>query len=214
MASLCRSRGEFDRLFGVCANKWSPDDGRVVSLDHGCGEHSEIEPPEPSRLWVQAKPAFDDLHIDVVANRPHKQEPIAQDDVEDETGEAGEPAGDDIEAWKSVGDSTVDTEITGITADNATMQSQSSKSKTAAQDESDSTADVDAAESADASESDADDEATEENIHNNTVADDDEDDEMCDDEEGGAHPSADVTPELETVIDLIEQLRQSKVDEE
>ena len=37
---------------------------------------------------------------------------------------------------------------------------------------------------------------------------------MCDDEEGGAHPSADVTPELETVIDLIEQLRQSKVDEE
>ena len=40
--------GELDRMFGVCANKWSPDDGRVVSLDHGCGEHSEIEPPEPS----------------------------------------------------------------------------------------------------------------------------------------------------------------------
>ena len=26
--------GELDRMFGVCANKWSPDDGRVVSLDH------------------------------------------------------------------------------------------------------------------------------------------------------------------------------------
>ena len=64
--------GELDRMFGVCANKWSPDDGRVVSLDHGCGEHSEIEPPEPSQLWVQSKPAFDDLHIDVVANRPRK----------------------------------------------------------------------------------------------------------------------------------------------
>ncbi len=182
-----RSKGEFDRLFGVCANKWSPDDGRVVSLDHGCGEHSEIEPPEPSRSWVQAKPAFDDLHIDVVANRPHKQEPIAQDDVEDETGEAGEPAGDDIEAWKSVGDSTVDTEITGITADNATMQSQSSKSKTAAQDESDSTADVDVAESADESESTP---TTRPPRRTSTTADDDEDDEMCDDEEGGAHPSA------------------------
>jgi hypothetical protein len=23
------------QLFGVCANEWSPDDGKVVSLDHG-----------------------------------------------------------------------------------------------------------------------------------------------------------------------------------
>lgn len=60
-------QGELNIMFGVCANKWSPDDGRVVSLDHGCGEHSEIEPIEPSRLWVQSQPAFDDLHIDVVA---------------------------------------------------------------------------------------------------------------------------------------------------
>lgn len=79
-------------MFGVCANKWSPDDGRVVSLDHGCGEHSEIEPPEPSQLWVQSKPAFDDLHIDVVANRPRKQEPAAQDEAEGETDKTGEPA--------------------------------------------------------------------------------------------------------------------------
>ena len=49
-------KGELNLLFGVCANKWSPDDGRVVSLDHGCGEHSEIEPPEPTHLWVQSKP--------------------------------------------------------------------------------------------------------------------------------------------------------------
>lgn len=60
-------KGELNLLFGVCANKWSPDDGRVVSIDHGCGEHSEIEPPEPSHLWVQSKPAFDDLHIDIIA---------------------------------------------------------------------------------------------------------------------------------------------------
>ncbi|KFI93021.1 hypothetical protein BISA_1185 [Bifidobacterium saguini DSM 23967] len=67
--------GELDRMFGVCANKWSPDDGRVVSLDHGCGEHSEIEPPEPSHLWVQSKPALDDLHIDVIARpKAHKAE--------------------------------------------------------------------------------------------------------------------------------------------
>lgn len=62
-------QGELTTMFGVCANRWSPDDGRVVSLDHGCGEHSEIDPPEPTHLWIQTKPAFDDMHIDIVAQR-------------------------------------------------------------------------------------------------------------------------------------------------
>ncbi|RSX53147.1 hypothetical protein D2E25_1120 [Bifidobacterium goeldii] len=66
-------QGELGVMFGVCANKWSPDDGRVVSLDHGCGEHSEIDPPEPSHLWIQSKPAFDDLHIDVIAQTPREE---------------------------------------------------------------------------------------------------------------------------------------------
>lgn len=66
-------KGELNLLFGVCANKWSPDDGRVVSIDHGCGEHSEIEPPELSHLWVQSKPAFDDLHIDIIAQAPRDE---------------------------------------------------------------------------------------------------------------------------------------------
>lgn len=29
-------------MFGVCANALAPDDGKVVSMDHGCGAHSEI----------------------------------------------------------------------------------------------------------------------------------------------------------------------------
>ncbi|WP_243742285.1 DUF3027 domain-containing protein [Actinorugispora endophytica] len=37
--------GEFRQMFGVCANEYAPDDGRVVSLDHGCGAHSEAELP-------------------------------------------------------------------------------------------------------------------------------------------------------------------------
>ncbi len=44
----CRACGFFLRLsgplgqvFGVCANAYAPDDGRVVSVDHGCGAHSE-----------------------------------------------------------------------------------------------------------------------------------------------------------------------------
>ncbi|RSX54725.1 hypothetical protein D2E26_0779 [Bifidobacterium dolichotidis] len=66
-------QGELNTMFGVCANRWSPDDGRVVSLDHGCGEHSEIEPPEPSRLWIQTKPALDDYHIDIITPNPRDE---------------------------------------------------------------------------------------------------------------------------------------------
>ena len=33
--------GAMRALFGVCGNAMAPDDGRVVSLDHGCGAHSE-----------------------------------------------------------------------------------------------------------------------------------------------------------------------------
>ena len=47
-----RLAGALGRLFGVCANEYAPDDGRVTSLDHGCGAHSEalVAPsahPEP-----------------------------------------------------------------------------------------------------------------------------------------------------------------------
>jgi hypothetical protein len=33
--------GSLRSAFGVCANALAPDDARVVSLDHGCGAHSE-----------------------------------------------------------------------------------------------------------------------------------------------------------------------------
>ena len=42
--------GALRQVFGVCANQWSPSDGKVVSLDHGCGAHSELDVerrPEP-----------------------------------------------------------------------------------------------------------------------------------------------------------------------
>jgi len=41
--------GGMRQVFGVCANEWSPSDAKVVSLDHGCGAHSEtdVEQPEP-----------------------------------------------------------------------------------------------------------------------------------------------------------------------
>jgi hypothetical protein len=33
--------GSLGRVFGACGNTFAPDDGRVVSADHGCGAHSE-----------------------------------------------------------------------------------------------------------------------------------------------------------------------------
>ena len=33
--------GTLRAVFGVCSNEWSPSDGQVVSLDHGCGAHSQ-----------------------------------------------------------------------------------------------------------------------------------------------------------------------------
>lgn len=38
---LVRLAGPLSALFGACANGDANDDGKVVSLDHGCGAHSE-----------------------------------------------------------------------------------------------------------------------------------------------------------------------------
>lgn len=34
--------GVLGRVFGVCANEYSPTDASVVSRDHGCGAHSDV----------------------------------------------------------------------------------------------------------------------------------------------------------------------------
>lgn len=56
--------GSARQLFGVCANEWSAFDGRVVSLDHGCGSHSETDVKAQTPLWVQTEPVVDELEIE------------------------------------------------------------------------------------------------------------------------------------------------------
>ncbi|MBT8227633.1 MAG: DUF3027 domain-containing protein [Dactylosporangium sp.] len=34
--------GSLRQMFGVCGNQYAPDDGHVVSADHGCGANSEV----------------------------------------------------------------------------------------------------------------------------------------------------------------------------
>jgi hypothetical protein len=60
---LVRLEGPLGRVFGVCANEFAPDDGRVVSLDHGCGAHSEAA---PGAAPGAASPVIDELGYDLV----------------------------------------------------------------------------------------------------------------------------------------------------
>ena len=77
--------GALRQAFGACANEYAPDDGKVVSVDHGCGAHSEavVVPAPPS----PAPPLVDEFTIDLVGG-PFGHEPgsVADADV-------GEPFG-------------------------------------------------------------------------------------------------------------------------
>jgi hypothetical protein len=55
---LVRLTGPLSTVFGVCANEYANDDGKVVSLNHGCGAHSEAQlrkkqlpPPLPDHVF-------------------------------------------------------------------------------------------------------------------------------------------------------------------
>lgn len=57
--------GALRQAFGVCANEMSPSDGAVVSLDHGCGAHSEavVEPAHGSEPLVLDETGIETLDV-------------------------------------------------------------------------------------------------------------------------------------------------------
>jgi hypothetical protein len=59
-------QGALGQLFGVCANEWSPDDGKVVSLDHGCGAHSETDVSRRRSDWPAPAPLIDESSVERV----------------------------------------------------------------------------------------------------------------------------------------------------
>lgn len=63
---LVRLNGTLGRVFGVCANEFAPDDGRVVSVDHGCGAHSDAGTPVESSSSAVA-PTIDELGYDMMS---------------------------------------------------------------------------------------------------------------------------------------------------
>ncbi|GAA2543102.1 MULTISPECIES: DUF3027 domain-containing protein [Streptomyces] len=79
--------GSLGQAFGVCANEFSPADGRVVSLAYGCGGHSEAavmpRPPQP------APPVIDETRVDPFPLRPASDSgsvPVTEDESTAELG--------------------------------------------------------------------------------------------------------------------------------
>jgi hypothetical protein len=55
--------GSLGRVFGACGNAFAPDDGRVVSADHGCGAHSESVLPAAAQATA---PVIDEFGYELV----------------------------------------------------------------------------------------------------------------------------------------------------
>ncbi|MEV6763558.1 DUF3027 domain-containing protein [Streptomyces sp. NPDC051105] len=79
--------GSLGQAFGVCANEFSPADGRVVSFAYGCGGHSEaaVMPKPP----VVAPPVIDETRVDPFPLRPAPDSgsvPATEDETSAELG--------------------------------------------------------------------------------------------------------------------------------
>ncbi|WP_062387671.1 DUF3027 domain-containing protein [Demequina iriomotensis] len=70
--------GSMRLRFGACANEWSPSDGRVVSVDHGCGAHSETDIERGATQWPDPDPVFENdvpVALDLTAEPEPELEP-------------------------------------------------------------------------------------------------------------------------------------------
>ncbi len=61
---LMRIAGPLSEMFGVCANGNANDDGRVVSFDHGCGAHSEVQLAKRHEPQPLPDPVIDTVSTD------------------------------------------------------------------------------------------------------------------------------------------------------
>ena len=128
--------GALRAIFGVCANEWAADDGSVVSLDHGCGAHSETDLPDQGPEWpINPSRVDDHLMVPLSTNGLDLREgrSIAEltaeqgDDVDAEPG--GAPAEDVADVAGAPGQGT-DTESPARDADAPDTQAENGTSGT------------------------------------------------------------------------------------
>jgi hypothetical protein len=58
--------GSMRQTFGVCANMYAADDGRVVTVDHGCGAHSEVLAAPGNGSVDELPTVYDDSEVEEV----------------------------------------------------------------------------------------------------------------------------------------------------
>lgn len=77
--------GALRQSFGACGNFYAPDDGRVVSADHGCGAHSEALIEAAESPVDEMPTVYDDSAVEAVS--------VSRAAGSVETGEPAEPYG-------------------------------------------------------------------------------------------------------------------------
>jgi hypothetical protein len=71
--------GSLRGAFAVCSNEWSPSDGKVVTLDHGCGAHSQTDVEASHSEWPDASPVMDtDAHEPLDLAEPDVETPVIE----------------------------------------------------------------------------------------------------------------------------------------
>lgn len=59
--------GDLADRFGVCANRTSPADGKVVALNHGCGAHSGTRPKRSDSAKIVPDAIYDTVSVDSIS---------------------------------------------------------------------------------------------------------------------------------------------------
>lgn len=113
------------QAFGVCANGFSPSDGRVVALSFGCGAHSEMvqRPSVPVAQVVVDEFGYEDLGPDVAATPADDVDPVGADAPAEGPAHSGAdaaPAGD--QEAPSPGEGESPTSTVGEAAEHVTTQ--------------------------------------------------------------------------------------------
>ncbi len=104
--------GSLGRVFGVCANDQAPDDARVVSLDHGCGAHSEaLTVPQPLAdrpAAVIDELSYDELSYDDPRPAGFREAGELTQNAVDAAGDAADAAQDAADAARDIADAVED----------------------------------------------------------------------------------------------------------
>lgn len=126
--------GSMRMVFGVCANEWSPSDGRVVSVDHGCGAHSQTDAERRASDWPDPDPVVDTgAVVPLDLNEPDPEpEPEAEPQsevteadaaAEAEPGSAAQEQAADVTVAQAEAEAEPDGEATEVERDSAEERS-------------------------------------------------------------------------------------------